>query len=226
MVNYSTGPLYEPNGVGPIAGNAFRSLEAGAVQMFQSSSPILFTLAIGIAFLLLSLLVRYVFRIGSWPYALKPHFLTDNEREFYFVLVGLCARAGYVVFSQVRVADLLEYKWYRPADLGRVSRSVDFVICDSSLAYVAAIELDDSSHRQSTRVERDNDVNALFRYVGLPLYRVATRRRYTADFVQESLPFLHSARATTRSVLEDDGWGAAGSSAVVARLPRPSRSLP
>lgn len=64
--------------------------------------------------------------------------------------------------------------------MNRIDRKhVDFLLCDrDTLRPLAGIELDDASHRQARRQERDRFVESVFRAVGLPLLRARARHAY------------------------------------------------
>ena len=106
-------------------------------------------------------------------FALRPSLLTPTEITFYH---SLQAATSYHIAPQVRLADLLTLDPDSPtrqASLNRVqSKSIDFVLCDSNtMQPLLAIELDDKTHRQDHRKRRDDFVNRLFHYVGLPILR-------------------------------------------------------
>lgn len=68
------------------------------------------------------------------------------------------------------------------------AKHFDFVLCDpSSLQVVAAIELDDSSHSQSKRVQRDDFLNQAVATAGLPLVRFPVRKSYIAAQIQSKV---------------------------------------
>ncbi|WP_157919293.1 DUF2726 domain-containing protein, partial [Escherichia coli] len=49
---------------------------------------------------------------------------------------------------------------------------IDFLIVDkSNFSIVCAIELDDSSHDLPDRIKRDNKINMIFKFTGIPLLR-------------------------------------------------------
>jgi hypothetical protein len=95
---------------------------------------------------------------------------------------------NYRAFAQVRLAELANPTLganpasRRQALNGVMAKSVDFVICDVlTLDPVAAIEVDDRSHLQPERQQRDAFVNSVFLEIGLPLMRVKARRAYSVD---------------------------------------------
>lgn len=116
--------------------------------------------------------------------AKRSALLTPAETDFYH---SLRAATGdhYHISCQTRLADLLHFpRSLTPSEktrlLNRLARKhVDFVLCDPrTMAIVAAIELDDSSHLRAERVERDQLVNAALASAGVPLLRVEVRNLY------------------------------------------------
>jgi very-short-patch-repair endonuclease len=116
------------------------------------------------------------------PYVRKNWFLTKAETEFFKILEQAIANR-YYIFPQVRIIDLLlvkgagknRYKYRNKID----RKSVDFVIVGkNNLNPLLAIELDDSSHNYSGRMDRDNFVEKIFKDAGLPLLRVDFRKSY------------------------------------------------
>jgi very-short-patch-repair endonuclease len=89
----------------------------------------------------------------------------------------------YHIAWKVRMADVL---WVpggtsnRQRHLNRIfAKHLDFVLCHpETSAPVLAIELDDSSHRESRRRERDSFVDAALDAADLPLLRIPVRRSY------------------------------------------------
>ena len=123
----------------------------------------------------------------SFPYQPIDFLFTPAERSFLHVLDQVVPR-GYRVFGKVRIADVLKVKkglngsdWQKA--FNRISaKHFDYVICRSSdLAILVAIELDDSSHQQRKRRERDEFVDKATKAAGFPLVRVICQRSYSVD---------------------------------------------
>jgi very-short-patch-repair endonuclease len=56
---------------------------------------------------------------------------------------------------------------------------VDFVACDKKqLRPLFAIELDDRTHNQPKRIERDKEVERILHGAGIPLIRIENRGRF------------------------------------------------
>ena len=140
-------------------------------------------------FYLAAFIAIAVFLLGlpatSRPGYQRGRFLTANEKSFLMTLDAALGR-NYRAFAQVRLAELASptlgaRPTARRLALNRVmAKSVDFVICDVlTLEPVAAIEVDDRSHRPPERRQRDAFVNAVFLEIGVPLLRVPAKRAYS-----------------------------------------------
>lgn len=123
----------------------------------------------------------------------QRNFLSKAERALFNVLQQAVGRDG-LVFAKVRLADLLT-----PASVGggggwqaalnRIkARHVDFVLCTpGDLQPRVVIELDDPSHRQARRKERDAFIESVLRSAGLPLVRLAAQRDYVIQQLRTDL---------------------------------------
>ena len=134
---------------------------------------------------------------SSLPYDRMQYLLSIGERSFYNVL-AVCLPEGYTIMAKVRLADLL----YVRKDTSRRmhfqnrinGKHIDFVICTADkLQPLLAIELDDASHAQLKRVQRDIFVDDALAAAALPIWRVKARRAYnTRDLAIELARHLPS----------------------------------
>ncbi len=114
-------------------------------------------------------------------YARKFQFLSPAEAAFFRVLQSALG-SGYLVFPKVRLVDVCYIprgSGYASAFNRVVSKHLDFVVCDATtLAAVAAIELDDSSHSRADRIQRDAFVDEVLKAVELPFVRFVAKAGY------------------------------------------------
>jgi hypothetical protein len=94
-------------------------------------------------------------------YEAKGNLLTPAELKFLGVLDQVIG-AHYRIMAQVRLADVLKVRGgldnsARSSAFNRIkAKHLDYVVCNpSDMSVKFAIELDDSSHRQAKRKERD-----------------------------------------------------------------------
>lgn len=111
------------------------------------------------------------------PYYLSNSILTDYEKKLFSVLFEYCTKERLFLFSKVRIADFIQinkniktyYQWFNRIS----SKHVDFLICKpDTFKPIIAIELDDYTHKQKTRQERDEFVNLVYSSVGLPILHI------------------------------------------------------
>lgn len=116
---------------------------------------------------------------------------TAAERSFLGVLDQ--ASAGrYRVFGKVRIADVIapargldKSTWARVFNRIK-AKHFDFVLCDpQTLKVNAVIELNDKSHTDSRRVERDELVGRACADACLPLRMMRARRSYSLAAVKQ-----------------------------------------
>ncbi|MFG0258772.1 MAG: DUF2726 domain-containing protein [Phycisphaerales bacterium JB041] len=129
---------------------------------------------------------------GPLPYEAKGSLLTDAELRFFATLepavaavfgpeARICVQVP--VGSVVKVKRGLErgesQKWRNRVD----RKTFDFVITDPRLRVLACVELDDSSHAQQRRRERDGFLERVCADAGVRLVRVEGRQRYELERV-------------------------------------------
>lgn len=123
-------------------------------------------------------ILRYPKYDLKYRYNKKTYIMTKTESNFYKRLFGIFGRE-FLIFPQIHLPSLFFHTSYRQdnrASLAKIQRkSVDYVLCDVDMKIYCAIELDDSSHDEDDRIERDKFVNELFRCARQPLVRISTR---------------------------------------------------
>jgi hypothetical protein len=117
----------------------------------------------------------------------KQFLLSKAELSFCHVL-----RSGlpdpFSIHSKVRLADVLE-----PFSNQTSQKHLDFVIVNSATSeIVAAVELDDSSHKHTAMSKRDDQVNQWCKEAGLPLHRIPAKQGYS---IADIAPITQSLRS-------------------------------
>lgn len=106
----------------------------------------------------------------------RKYLLTKNEYREYMKLRQLAADRGLLICPKVRLLDIIEprkgEKDYKSLLFKIQAKHVDFVICDQDLRIKAVLELDDSSHDQKDRQERDAFVDQILTSVGYKVIHV------------------------------------------------------
>jgi very-short-patch-repair endonuclease len=118
---------------------------------------------------------RKVYKNNTYHYELKPLVMTNTEADFFRRLNEVVSER-YFVFPQVHLSALFDHRvkgqeWkYAFSHIN--GKSVDYVLCDKqSLQPMYAIELDDFTHQYRDRIERDSEVERIFKLTQLPLVR-------------------------------------------------------
>jgi hypothetical protein len=134
-------------------------------------------------------------------YSKRRTLFSPAERSFLGVLEQAVGEE-YRVFGKIRVADVLEPRHgmsrsARQSALNRISaKHFDFVLCArGDLSIVCALELDDASHNEAGRRDRDAFLAAACESAALPLLRVPAERAYAIEEVRSKLLAVLGAKA-------------------------------
>lgn len=149
--------------------------------------------------------------LQAFPYRSKEFLMSPAERSFLGVLDQVLSKSNYRVFAQVRLADIVQVdKGLKRADWQRafntISRKhVDYVVCKAEdMAIVGAVELDDESHQQSKRRDRDQILDNILEAAGIPLARVKAAATYSPNEILNLL-FNEFSLKLYDNISESDG---------------------
>lgn len=129
----------------------------------------------------------------GFPYQKAKALFSPAERSFFGVLEQ-AVTAEYRVFAKVRIADVVSVKstsdrtaWQRA--FNRINaKHFDFVLCrPGDLSVACAIELDDKSHEQGRRQDRDGFVAGVCRAIALPLLQLPAKQAYSIQTLREQV---------------------------------------
>ena len=103
--------------------------------------------------------------------------LTETENKFYRYLINELKDYDVTIHPKVRLEDLVSVraetkKEYMQARGYVKSRHIDFILCDSEMALICGIEVDDASHQDPHAKEIDEFKDNIFRKLGKELYRI------------------------------------------------------
>jgi very-short-patch-repair endonuclease len=132
-------------------------------------------------------------RIGN-DYAKVPRIITVTEQSFYTVLCD-AVPSGYTIMVQVALNRLVTvhrlpktHHWRDPRWSRIAQKSIDFVVVRlRDMAPLVAIELDDASHTQQLRIDRDVLLDAILHDAGLPIIHHPVQANYDRIAVQAQL---------------------------------------
>lgn len=130
---------------------------------------------------------------SAFPYEKQEALFTPAERSFLGVLEQALDNQ-HRVFGKVNLYDVIKVKPGLPASerqsaFNRISKKhVDFVLCDANHRNIlCVIELDDKSHDNKKRQERDEFLEQALNAAGVPLVRFPAKLSYTLGNIREKL---------------------------------------
>jgi very-short-patch-repair endonuclease len=160
---------------------------------------VVFAVLVGLA--LLAKMVGGAAGSKADTYYARKSLFTPAERSFLGVLESQLP-TGVRVFGKVRLVDIMGVKSgfnrsERQAARNRINRKhVDFLLVRASdLAPLAGVELDDSSHEEEDRQQRDAFVDSVFASAGLPLLHHPVQKAYSPAEVRNRIAELLKASA-------------------------------
>lgn len=113
---------------------------------------------------------------AQYRYYAKSYVMTSRENECFKILNEIFSSKWFVV-PQVHLSALLDYRVkgqnWNAAFRHINGKSVDFVLIGKeSYKVICAIELDDSTHSKRDRMERDAEIERMFKGARIPLARI------------------------------------------------------
>ena len=148
---------------------------------------------LGVIAAVLKFLLPLLKKPSKFPYESAGVLLSPAERSFMGVLEQAVG-SDYRILVKVRLADVLSVKkglsradWQMA--FNRIqSKHLDFVLCQpNDYSIVCAVELDDSSHAEPKRQDRDNFVDEALKAAGVPLFRFSVKMNYSIQEIQKTL---------------------------------------
>jgi len=129
----------------------------------------------------------------DYPYEKEPALFTTAERSFLGVLEQ-AVDGKLRIMGKVRLADVVKVKrqnnkstWQKA--FNRIqSKHLDFVACDpATLGVKFVIELDDKSHNESKRQDRDLFLDKVLEAAAIPVFHFPAKRQYVVPEIQSTL---------------------------------------
>lgn len=154
---------------------------------------------VNISITLLVLLIFVFFFKGklskhfAYPFELKSSLLCRKESSFLSALQQAVDDQTRI-FAKVRIADVLNIRKgltpnQRQMAFNHVSaQHFDFVLCKASdLSIIAAITLENPSHKRTPRIRHNKLIDGACAAAGLPLYRFNIHQNYSIETIREHL---------------------------------------
>lgn len=127
-----------------------------------------------------------------YPYKLTKCILSDKERYFYRAVRPIADKMGLLVFTKMRIIDLMyipEERENRQKWVNKVkSKHIDFIFVDSELKVKLLVEIDDPTHNRPDRIARDEEVDEIFKQLGLKVLHLrAWGEKYTGEPLETTI---------------------------------------
>lgn len=121
----------------------------------------------------------------EYLYAPRERLISRNENEFFKVILS-SVPVDYHVFPQINLASFIERtdnSRYR----NELFRNVDFLITDGEYAPKIVVEINDRSHLEHDRRERDEKVAMICEEAGIPIIKLWTSYGVQSDYIQKRI---------------------------------------
>ncbi|MCK4982204.1 MAG: DUF2726 domain-containing protein [Victivallaceae bacterium] len=127
-------------------------------------------------------------KITNYPFETTNYIMSNAELNFYHSIKKVLTNE-HAIFTKVRMEDIIQVKKQNKNKFALrnkiKSRHIDFVICDTKTGKIQrAIELNDSSHNQQDRIERDLFVQKAFKSAGIKLLIMKNKKNYTRKDIE------------------------------------------
>lgn len=128
-----------------------------------------------------------VFSTDSTTYLYEPrkNLITQVEQNFYDA-IKLSVPNGYFVFPQVNLAAFIQ----RTDDArfhNELFRNVDFLVTDPQYKPIFIIEINDQTHLNSNRKERDEKVGKICEEAGIPIVKFWTSYGVNPEYIKKRI---------------------------------------
>lgn len=150
-------------------------------------------LVIGMFVILLKLSNYKALKINraKFNYIKKDFLMSRAEHEFFDILISIVGNE-YHIFPQIHLPTILNHKVtgqnWRGAFRHIDEKSVDFVLCDKKyIKPLLVIELDDKTHQDPFRVERDLEVESILKEAEVPILRIENRGSFNKDQIANQI---------------------------------------
>lgn len=147
-------------------------------------------------FFIVFILAELIKKEPSSEYQKIQYLLNHSELSFYKFLREEIP-ADISIMCKVRLIDII-----KPISKGKtyisdknkiISKHIDFVLINSETSEIKAlVEINGSSHLQSSRIKRDEFIENIARKIDLKLFTVEAKNQYDIKDIQIILEFLSS----------------------------------
>lgn len=121
----------------------------------------------------------------TFLYRLRERLLTQNEQNYYKAILSVLP-TGYRVFPQINLAAIIE-KSQTSKYRNELFRNLDFLITDAEYHPRIAIEINDSTHLNADRRERDQRVKNICEEAGISLFSLWSNQGVNTEYIQRRI---------------------------------------
>ena len=134
------------------------------------------------------------------PYTRRAVLLSAGERRFFHEGLKPAISERYLVSFKVRLADVITVKDWQSAHGRKIAQKhLDFVlVTPKTTRIVAAIELNDSTHKSDDRKHRDAFVDNAMASAHVPLITFPIYRKYDSAKIRRQILVAISQNRTAR----------------------------
>ena len=118
-------------------------------------------------------------------YSSKASLMTECEKRFFDAIKKL-ASPKYIVQPQINLASIINKESHSKYQ-NELFRNIDFGILDQNYKLLVLIEINDSTHTERNRRERDQKVQAICNEAGIPLITFWTKYGVNEPYIKEQL---------------------------------------
>lgn len=122
---------------------------------------------------------------GGFLYERKVSLISKSEQKYYEVIKSSVPE-GYCVFPQINLSsfiDRIDDARYR----NELFRNVDFLITDSNFGPMVVIEINDQTHMNYDRKERDEKVRKICEEAGIPIIKFWTSYGVNPEYIKSKI---------------------------------------
>ena len=123
--------------------------------------------------------------MNAFLYEAKPSLMSKSEQGFYHAIL-ISLPEGYRVFPQINLATFID----RTDDArfhNELYRNVDFLITDSEYTPKFIIEVNDQTHLNHDRKERDEKVRKICEEAGIPILTLWTSYGVNEEYIKRKV---------------------------------------
>lgn len=124
----------------------------------------------------------------NYYYTAKTYIMTSNELLLYKALLELAKELNLILLCQVSLYSIIRSRNPYDGSFNKIrSKSIDYVLTTKESEILLCIELDDTTHNQPNRIERDIFIDQLFEDLNINLLRMKCEPVYSLNEVRRQI---------------------------------------